>query len=343
MVSKLILLLGIILATALTYFCIQDNKVRLTQKYATVTTNSSAQKKTTISQEITPTKDNIVSSTTNQVQEKSPIIAQPAAQSDKNITETKPVEKVAINKPEFFYSTDKEKILKVNMNPSNKTLAFVDLLDTLCPNEACDKNITFSDKTASKPWDESIIKIATFLNDHNVKNGSISLKEQSIKITGIFEDNATLEKFQSLLQPLGKGDFQITNKTQLVQKSPSLDDIQRNINITLHNKPIYFHTNSDKLLRKSKKTLDEIINMINDSNLTLSFVVAGHTDASGKATYNKYLSQKRANSVRRYLMEHKLKAKTIEAIGWGEEKPITANPYKKENRRVEIEIKKESK
>ncbi len=353
--SKLILLLGIILATGLTYFCIQDKKENLTAKYAKVQTplkqpiTNNQQALATQLEENNQTKDTntiparqeetLQDITTTKTEEKND-----TKQVAQNKPQTKEKEKpVTINKLKFFYTTDKNKTLQVNMNPSNKTLAFVDILDALCPNDTCEKNITFSKTTASKPWDENVIKIATFLHENQVKDGSVLLKEQTIKITGIFDNNSTLEKFKSLLQPLKERDFNIDNQTKLVQKGPSIEDIQRDINIALHKKPIYFHTNSDKLLRKSKKTLDEIITIINNSNLSLSFVVAGHTDASGEAAYNKYLSQKRANAVRRYLTKHNLKAKSIEAIGWGEEKPITANPYKKENRRVEIEIKKEKK
>jgi len=51
------------------------------------------------------------------------------------------------------------------------------------------------------------------------------------------------------------------------------------------------------------------------------------------------LSQKRADSVKRYLFKHKINAKKIASIGYGEEKLIF-EPNDKRNRRVEIYLTK---
>ena len=68
------------------------------------------------------------------------------------------------------------------------------------------------------------------------------------------------------------------------------------------------------------------------------FAINGHTDASGSAAYNKTLSQKRADSVKTFLVsEFDIDPKRLEAVGWGEERlKNTADPKAAENRRVEI-------
>jgi outer membrane protein OmpA-like peptidoglycan-associated protein len=70
--------------------------------------------------------------------------------------------------------------------------------------------------------------------------------------------------------------------------------------------------------------------------------VEGHTDSRGSAKYNQALSERRALAVKRYLVDHgAANAGRIEAVGYGESRPVADNATKKgrfENRRVEIVI-----
>ena len=339
--SKLILLLGIILGVALTYFCIQDNKAKLTEKYASINLPHE--------ESITSQKNIPVPQQTQKEQVVPTIVT-----SKKEEESTQEKQKV-LKKPTFFYTTKDKETLYAHMSLSDKTLAIVDFLDTACTQATCDKNVTFTDDTAQAQWQEDVIKLASYLHNHNIQDASISVKNNTVDISGIFENNTSSNEFHQLLDILNQPDITINDETKLrefkntaetnvtqqkTNPSLSIENIQREINIALQKNPIYFQRNSDKLFKKSKKTLDNIITLVNKSNLKLSFTVEGHTDASGEAAYNKYLSQKRADSVRTYLLDHKLNAKTITASGLGEENPITADPYKKENRRVEIHISK---
>ena len=69
-----------------------------------------------------------------------------------------------------------------------------------------------------------------------------------------------------------------------------------------------------------------------------TFVVAGHSDASGRDEYNLSLSDRRADSVKRLLIEEfKLPASKLIAAGFGKHRlKNKANPLAQENRRVEI-------
>ena len=66
--------------------------------------------------------------------------------------------------------------------------------------------------------------------------------------------------------------------------------------------------------------------------------VEGHTDSVGSAEYNKELSQRRANSVKEYLIrEFGVKENRLEARGYGEEEPVASNETeqgRQKNRRV---------
>jgi OOP family OmpA-OmpF porin len=71
----------------------------------------------------------------------------------------------------------------------------------------------------------------------------------------------------------------------------------------------------------------------------LSVEVGGHTDATGPEAYNKGLSQRRADSVRRYLTGKGVSAGRLRAVGYGESNPIAPNDTRDGralNRRVEL-------
>lgn len=72
---------------------------------------------------------------------------------------------------------------------------------------------------------------------------------------------------------------------------------------------------------------------------TVSMTVEGHTDNVGKNAYNQKLSQRRAQAVKKYIVDKfGIDAKRIKAVGYGETKPIDTNKTEEgryHNRRVQ--------
>lgn len=65
--------------------------------------------------------------------------------------------------------------------------------------------------------------------------------------------------------------------------------------------------------------------------------IVGHADASGSQAGNLSLSQRRAESVRSYLVQKGADASMLQAVGLGSSDPKNkSDPYSSENRRVEI-------
>lgn len=101
---------------------------------------------------------------------------------------------------------------------------------------------------------------------------------------------------------------------------------------------INFDVDSAVLRDESKPTLDKISDMLKaDKGLRLT--IEGHTDSSGTVEHNQTLSQKRAESVRSYLVAAGSTEDRLKAEGYGSSKPVSANTTslgKAQNRRVEL-------
>jgi outer membrane protein OmpA-like peptidoglycan-associated protein len=69
-----------------------------------------------------------------------------------------------------------------------------------------------------------------------------------------------------------------------------------------------------------------------------TFILAGHTDAKGGTVANQDLSEKRADSIKRYLVDHfKIPSSTLVTVGYGKTKlKNESDPLGSENRRVQI-------
>jgi outer membrane protein OmpA-like peptidoglycan-associated protein len=77
------------------------------------------------------------------------------------------------------------------------------------------------------------------------------------------------------------------------------------------------------------------------SNPSSPVIVEGHTDYMGSDQYNQKLSERRANAVRKYLIERGIASSRIRVVGYGEKRPIADNKTKEGraiNRRAEFEV-----
>ncbi|HHJ19765.1 MAG TPA: OmpA family protein, partial [Gammaproteobacteria bacterium] len=104
---------------------------------------------------------------------------------------------------------------------------------------------------------------------------------------------------------------------------------------------VTFATNSNHLSKGSLSILDSVAENLN-ANTAVNVEIAGYTDNTGDAGYNKGLSQKRAEAVREYLISKGVSDSRMTAKGYGIESPIadnTTSAGRKKNRRVELHVK----
>jgi outer membrane protein OmpA-like peptidoglycan-associated protein len=104
---------------------------------------------------------------------------------------------------------------------------------------------------------------------------------------------------------------------------------------------VHFATASATILPDSFPMLQEIANLLKVNPGIKKMSIDGHTDNKGNADMNKTLSQKRAESVMKWLTDHGVEQTRLEAHGYGLERPIESNDTDKgraANRRVEFKI-----
>lgn len=103
---------------------------------------------------------------------------------------------------------------------------------------------------------------------------------------------------------------------------------------------IYFGLDSNELSAKAKAKLDRVAEII-FKNPEVEITLNGYTDSYGEPSYNKVVSEMRANMVKTYLVEKGVDSSKIETIGHGPQKFLASNKTRAGrslNRRVEIEF-----
>jgi len=102
---------------------------------------------------------------------------------------------------------------------------------------------------------------------------------------------------------------------------------------------ITFDYNSAEISAKSLSSVQALGKALSSADLKGStFIVAGHTDAAGSEGYNQDLSERRADSIKRYLTEkYGISGSDLVTVGYGKSKlKDPAQPMAEVNRRVQV-------
>lgn len=188
--------------------------------------------------------------------------------------------------------------------------------------------------------------------------GTFSIKDHNVSFVGYAENEKIKEdiisKLTSQLPSSIKSFYTIKiaqKNSQISQTSPQ--QIMHNKNSetntsqsigckmrmqALQAKAIYFDTDKAAIKPESKALLEQVVALLKACpNITL--IIEGYTDAQGKSAYNQRLSQQRADSVKKYLIDNGIAQKRIKAIGHGEASPIANNKTeagRSQNRRITL-------
>lgn len=102
----------------------------------------------------------------------------------------------------------------------------------------------------------------------------------------------------------------------------------------------YFEFDSSALTGPAIEKLDAHIALLRQNNRDIR--LEGHTDERGTRDYNMALGERRANSVRDYMVANGIATYRIETVSYGEERPAAYGSGEanwSQNRRVELELK----
>lgn len=118
-----------------------------------------------------------------------------------------------------------------------------------------------------------------------------------------------------------------------------IEKIEKGRTIKLQN--VFFQTDSATLLMESKFQLGALYRLMNKFP-KMKIEIRGYTDDVGKDAYNLNLSKRRAENVKKWLIDHGIDPERISAQGFGENHPVETNDTpdgRARNRRVTFYIK----
>jgi outer membrane protein OmpA-like peptidoglycan-associated protein len=142
--------------------------------------------------------------------------------------------------------------------------------------------------------------------------------------------NAEETKFVNTLRNRPTRSLTVTERdqiTSIAKKRPSID------------LEVNFDFNSDHIGPQAAQQVNALGEALSSSDLKGgTFILAGHTDAKGSETYNQGLSERRAETVRRFLSEkYGVEMSNLVTVGYGKTQlKNPAVPFGSENRRVQV-------
>jgi len=333
--SKKILLFGLLISILYVVLCVYMQKDKISAKLSPVSTTASNKKVQEVL--LTPKVDTHNNSTKN-----------------KSTLEYKIENGVIIIAGNMPILDNNDKLKKTMMR--------------FCGEEYCDRTIVFSADREEPLWKNIAQEFIDLFYEENLTNayfiadkfGNISIggelltkraKDRIVKIINSHKGSKIVDNTHLKVLHLPKkrpkivqtdNNNSIAKNTTVVDSSSidSIDMAQNRISKLLSTKRINFVKNHAKLTRKSVNTLNEVLAILKDVP-NAKIIVKGYTDAGGKRSINKWISEVRAKRVKEYLGSHGINPENIEAQGFGEDDLLDEhNPYSPLNRRVEIEIKR---
>jgi OmpA-OmpF porin, OOP family len=192
-------------------------------------------------------------------------------------------------------------------------------------------------------WLSSAIALIPFTKN-GVTNGGLSAEGNSLTLRGEVPTQADSDRIYADARK-ALPNTTITNALTVAGQKALSDEqvkVQSKLNEQLAGKIVEFETASDQLTDKGKAVLDELAPILQGSTDKLE--VGGHTDNAGNAARNQSLSQRRAETVKKYLTGKGLDANRFTTKGYGQTKPIAGTTDKQtddekaRNRRIEFQV-----
>lgn len=192
-------------------------------------------------------------------------------------------------------------------------------------------------------WIEQARSIFPLLKS-TIKNGTFVFKDKTVEVRGEVSGEESKTKILRSLDNVAGANLTVNDQLQMPNsrggKGKKAGPTQVKLNELLLGRTVEFDSSSSRLRSDSNKLLDSIVEVLkSDPNAQIE--VSGHTDKNGKEDKNIRLSQRRAEAVKKYLVDKGIKSNRIEAIGHGSSMPIAdENTFdgQRKNRRIEFNV-----
>lgn len=182
--------------------------------------------------------------------------------------------------------------------------------------------------------------VATVVSDNEGKFTYPAEPEKEYNVTARREGFLFYEdKFSTVGKTVERKDLKPgDNEIALEQK---VEMVKKIVGITIVIDNVYYDFNQWDIRPDAAIALNTVVDFL-QKNPDITIELSSHTDARGSATYNRKLSQKRAQSAVDYIISKGIESERIVAKGYGEDKLLIKNAATEEehqaNRRTEIEV-----
>lgn len=167
--------------------------------------------------------------------------------------------------------------------------------------------------------------------------GVVIIPSATVSLDFVFARNSALQEADGDDEPAAQ-----SAKSTALEPEGNFDEeaCKGRFEILSRTDNIYFPSGSARLDARSEPLLNSLVDIISRCP-ELIIEVGGHTDSDGSDASNQRLSERRAQSVKQYLIGKKIPDGRIRSVGYGESRPVAPNTSaegKQRNRRIEFVV-----
>jgi OmpA-OmpF porin, OOP family len=203
--------------------------------------------------------------------------------------------------------------------------------------------IEIKSSVAAPLWVEQARAIFPLLKS-TIKNGMFVFKDKTVAVSGEISGEDSKTKILRSIDSVAGAALTVNDQLQTPNsrggKGKKSGPLQVKLNELLLGKTIEFDSSSSRLRNDSHRLLDAIVDVLK-SGTSGQIEISGHTDKNGKEDKNVRLSQRRADAVKKYLVDKGINSARVESIGHGSSMPIADESTfegQRKNRRIEFNV-----
>ena len=172
------------------------------------------------------------------------------------------------------------------------------------------------------------------------ERGSIIIDGRSIVLSGRVDSDQVKASVLRGIDPLVHAGLNLEDYILTSPHQAAAVPLQKKLTDLLSHASIEFDSNTATLTPRGRATLDQLTALLEKAPQT-AIEISGHTDKYGAPGYNLELSRHRAETVRRYFLNHNL-IHHFTTVGYGASRPLSSAQTKagfQHNRRIELRVK----